>query len=137
MTSINLKGRYTPIAILGVVGFVTSFCAHIVAVNLPTYAEQVGVGLAMIGLLIAAYDLGYNPWQSGVLLSLVTASYLLVQPAAGWLADSYRPALTIQIGLGLAGATFLLIPFASGAALALLAILAGLGWGQYGQIRMH
>jgi MFS family permease len=42
--------------ILGFVGFVTSFGAHVVAVNLPTYAEQVGVGLAVIGLLIAAYD---------------------------------------------------------------------------------
>src|SRR5882724_4888630 len=44
-------------AILGFVGFVTSFGAHIVAVNLPVYARQVGVGVAMIGLLIAVYDL--------------------------------------------------------------------------------
>ena len=43
--------------ILGFVGFVTSFGAHIVAVNLPTYAEQVGAGVAVIGLLIAVYDL--------------------------------------------------------------------------------
>ena len=42
--------------ILGFVGFVTSFGAHIVAVNLPVYAQQVGVGVAMIGILIAAYD---------------------------------------------------------------------------------
>jgi MFS family permease len=40
-----------------VLGFVTSFGAHIVAVNLPVYAEQVGVGAAVIGLLIAIYDL--------------------------------------------------------------------------------
>jgi hypothetical protein len=32
--------------ILGFVGSVTSFGAHIVAVNLPVYAEQVGVGLS-------------------------------------------------------------------------------------------
>src|SRR5882724_4526334 len=44
-------------ATLGFVGFVTSFGAHIVAVNLPVYARQVGVGVAMIGLLIAVYDL--------------------------------------------------------------------------------
>ena len=43
--------------ILGFVGFVTSFGAHIVAVNLPVYAKQVGVGVEMIGLLIAVYDL--------------------------------------------------------------------------------
>jgi MFS family permease len=41
---------------LGFVGFATSFGAHIVAVNLPIYAEQVGIGVAVIGVLIAAYD---------------------------------------------------------------------------------
>lgn len=33
--------------ILGFVGFVTSFGAHIVAVNLPVYAKQVGIGVAI------------------------------------------------------------------------------------------
>ncbi|HJQ40321.1 MAG TPA: MFS transporter [Thermoanaerobaculia bacterium] len=42
--------------ILGCVAFVTSFGAHVVAVNLPVYARQVGIGLAMIGALIAVYD---------------------------------------------------------------------------------
>jgi len=42
--------------ILGFLGFATSFGAHIVAVNLPFYAEKVGIGLTMIGLLIAVYD---------------------------------------------------------------------------------
>jgi len=42
--------------ILGFVGFVTSFGAHIVNVNLPIYAQQVGVGVAVIGLIIAVYD---------------------------------------------------------------------------------
>jgi MFS family permease len=50
------KARTIYAVILGFVGFVTSFGAHVVAVNLPVYAEQVGVGLAVIGLLIAAYD---------------------------------------------------------------------------------
>ncbi|PYU62359.1 MAG: hypothetical protein DMG56_11955 [Acidobacteria bacterium] len=49
--------RFVYAAILGFVGFVTSFGAHIVAVNLPVYARLVGVGVGMIGLLIAAYDL--------------------------------------------------------------------------------
>ncbi len=44
------------LVILGLVGFVTSFGAHAVAVNLPTYAGQVGVGAFAIGLLIAVYD---------------------------------------------------------------------------------
>ena len=49
--------RFVYAAILGFVGFVTSFGAHIVAVNLPVYARQVGVGVGTIGLLIAVYDL--------------------------------------------------------------------------------
>ncbi len=58
---------------LGFVGFITSFGAHIVAVNLPVYAERVGIGTAMIGLLIAAYDLaeivakpGFGALRTGV-----------------------------------------------------------------------
>lgn len=43
-------------AVLGFVGFVTSFGAHVVAVNLPSYARKVGAGLAVIGVLIAIYD---------------------------------------------------------------------------------
>jgi MFS transporter, ACDE family, multidrug resistance protein len=43
--------------ILAVCGFVTSFGAHIVATNLLWYAEMVGVGAFMIGLLIGVYDL--------------------------------------------------------------------------------
>src|SRR5437773_10798438 len=42
--------------VLGFVAFVTSFGAHVVTVNLPVYAREMGVGLAMIGILIAAYD---------------------------------------------------------------------------------
>ena len=51
-----MKPSLVVAAILGFIGFVTSFGAHIVAVNLPTYAKEVGIGLAMIGVLIAAYD---------------------------------------------------------------------------------
>ncbi len=42
--------------VFGFVGFITSFGAHIVAVNLPFYAEKVGIGLTMIGVLIAVYN---------------------------------------------------------------------------------
>lgn len=48
-------GRFV-LFILGVVAFVTSFGAHVVAVNLPVYVKQVGFGVAMIGVLIAVYD---------------------------------------------------------------------------------
>ena len=44
------------LAVLGFAAFVTSFGAHVVAVNLLVYAKQVGVGTLFIGLLIAIYD---------------------------------------------------------------------------------
>ena len=49
-------GAYWYLAILALSGFVTSFGAHIVATNLPSYAATVGAGAFMIGLLIATYD---------------------------------------------------------------------------------
>ena len=48
--------RHLYLGILALSGFVTSFGAHVVAVNLPDYAEKVGLGALMIGLLIAVYD---------------------------------------------------------------------------------
>ena len=70
-------------AILGFVGFVTSFGAHIVAVNLPFYAERVGIGLAMIGLLIAAYDF----------------AEIISKPIFGALADRQGMKRTMLIGI--------------------------------------
>lgn len=71
-------------AILGFVGFVTSFGAHIVAVNLPFYAEHVGIGLAMIGLLIAAYDF----------------AEIVSKPIFGALADRQGMKRTMILGIG-------------------------------------
>jgi MFS family permease len=71
--------------ILGFVGFVTSFGAHIVAVNLPEYAKEVGVGVAMIGLLIAAYDL----------------AEIIAKPVFGSLADRQGMKRTLLIGIGI------------------------------------
>ncbi len=71
--------------ILGFVGFVTSFGAHIVAVNLPEYAKEVGVGVAMIGLLIAAYDL----------------AEIIAKPVFGSLADRQGMKQTLLIGIGI------------------------------------
>ncbi len=59
------------IVVLGFVGFVTSFGAHVVAVNLPVYAKQVGVGVALIGVLIAVYDF----------------AEIFAKPVFGWIAD--------------------------------------------------
>jgi DHA1 family tetracycline resistance protein-like MFS transporter len=77
--------KFWPIVILGFVGFVTSFGAHIVAVNLPVYAEQVGVGVAMIGLLISAYDL----------------AEIVAKPLFGAVADRRGMKQTMLAGIGL------------------------------------
>ena len=77
-------GRYGYLFILALCGFVTSFGAHIVATNLPAYAESIGVGALMIGLLIAVYDF----------------AELFAKPLAGFIADRSGMKLTLLAGLG-------------------------------------
>jgi MFS family permease len=83
--------------ILGFVGFVTSFGAHIVAVNLPEYAKEVGIGVAMIGLLIAAYDF----------------AEIIAKPIFGSIADKQGMKRTLLIGISVfiaASLLYLAIP---------------------------
>lgn len=83
--------------ILGLVGFVTSFGAHIVAVNLPAYAKDVGVGVAMIGILIAAYDF----------------AEIIAKPIFGSLSDRQGMKKTLLTGIGvfiLASLLYLVVP---------------------------
>ena len=83
--------------ILGFVGFVTSFGAHIVAVNLPEYAKEVGVGVAMIGLLIAAYDF----------------AEIIAKPIFGSISDKQGMKRTLLIGIGvfiMASLLYLAVP---------------------------
>jgi MFS transporter, ACDE family, multidrug resistance protein len=85
------------IVILGFVAFVTSFGAHIVAVNLPVYAKQVGAGLALIGVLIAIYDF----------------AEIFAKPVFGWIADRRGLKATMQVGIAffsLASVAYLLVP---------------------------
>ena len=82
---------------LGFVGFVTSFGAHVVAVNLPAYAETVGVGVAVIGLLIAVYDF----------------AEVLAKPVFGALADRRGMKETMLAGIAvftLASLLYLVLP---------------------------
>lgn len=72
------------LVILGLVGFVTSFGAHSVAVNLPSYAAQVGVGTFAIGVLIAVYDF----------------AEVIAKPLFGYLADKRGQVVTMWAGLG-------------------------------------
>lgn len=77
--------RYGYLLILATCGLVTSFGAHIVATNLPSYAEKVGVGALVIGLLIAVYDF----------------AELFAKPAAGFIADRRGMKLTLLAGIAL------------------------------------
>lgn len=77
--------RYGYLLILATCGFVTSFGAHIVATNLPSYAEKVGVGALVIGLLIAVYDF----------------AELFAKPTAGFIADRRGMKLTLLAGIAL------------------------------------
>jgi MFS family permease len=97
--------------ILALCGFVTSFGAHIVATNLPSYAEKVGAGAFMIGLVIAVYDF----------------AELFAKPAAGFVADRSGMKRTLLVGLAvfIAGSmSFLVLP---GSLLLLTRFLQGLG----------
>jgi MFS family permease len=71
------------LGVLALSGFVTSFGAHIVATNLPAYAETVGAGALMIGLLIAVYDF----------------AELFAKPAAGFIGDRHGMKRMLLIGL--------------------------------------
>ena len=106
-----MKPRLWMAFVLGFVGFVTSFGAHIVAVNLPEYAKEVGVGFAMIGLLIAAYDL----------------AEIVAKPVFGALADRQGMKRTMLIGIILFIVASLLYPFISPKLLLLVRFLQGVG----------
>lgn len=79
------SSRYGYLLVLAFTGFVTAFGAHVVATNLPPYAEMIGVGAFMIGLLIAIYDL----------------AELFAKPMAGFVADRRGTKLTLLAGIGI------------------------------------
>jgi MFS family permease len=79
------RSHYWYLIILALCGFVTSFGAHIVATNLPAYAETVSVGALMIGMLIGVYDF----------------AELFAKPVAGFIADRRGMKLTLIVGLAI------------------------------------
>ena len=94
-----------------------------------TVVNMFFVGILFGFLPVRVYALGYGPLINGVILTAVSASYLLIQPLAGAIADRVSPALTIRVGLFLAGACVILTPFVTGWLLFVVAILAGIGVG--------
>ncbi|MEO7684783.1 MAG: MFS transporter [Gemmatimonadaceae bacterium] len=105
------QGRTRYLIILSLAGFVTSFGAHIVATNLPSYAELVGAGAFMIGLLIAVYDF----------------AELFAKPFAGYTADRRGMKLTLMVGLVVFIVGSLLFLVISPRLLLLVRFIQGLG----------
>lgn len=100
---------------------------------LPVYGVIV-VNMFLVGILfgflpVYLHSIGYTPLQSGVTVSISTASYLLVQPLAGHLADKVAIRTTVLIGLLVAAIAIVATTFATGAALIVILILAGIGVG--------
>lgn len=102
---------YWHLFILALCGFVTSFGAHIVATNLPPYAEAIGAGALVIGLLIAVYDF----------------AELFAKPLAGLIADRSGMKLTLLAGLAIFIAGSLLFLFVDPKLLLLVRFIQGLG----------
>ena len=94
-----------------------------------TVVNMFFVGIIFGFLPVRVHDLGYDPLATGIMVSLASLSYLLVQPVAGMLADRTDVANTVRLGLLLAGAGIIVIPFVSGIPLAIVAVVAGLGVG--------
>ncbi len=99
----------------------------------PWYAVTV-VNMFFVGILfgflpVRVHALGYPPLITGAILTSATASYLLIQPVAGALADRVDPSWTIRVGLGLAALSIILTPFVRGMPLVAVSILAGFGVG--------
>lgn len=100
---------------------------------LPIYAVIV-INMFMVGILfgflpVYLYGIGYTPVQSGSVVSVVTLSYLLVQPLAGYLADKIEIRITVFIGLLIAALAIVVTTFTSGIMLIVIVILAGVGIG--------
>src|SRR5262249_32152253 len=62
-------------------------------------------------LPVRVYALQYSPIQTGLILSLVALSYLLIQPVAGYLADKTDVTTTIRVGLILSAISIIAAPF--------------------------
>src|SRR6266404_4820216 len=102
---------YRHLFILALAGFVTSFGAHIVATNLPSYARTAHVGAFMIGLLIGVYDF----------------AELFAKPMAGFIADRRGMKLTLLAGLAIFSFGSLLFLIIDPGWLLLVRFVQGLG----------
>lgn len=99
----------------------------------PIYGVIV-INMFLVGVLfgflpVYLRGLGYSTADAGVVLSLTTAAYLLVQPVAGVLADRYNIRTTVIVGLLLAASATAVTTFVHGMPLMLVVVAAGAGVG--------
>lgn len=87
------------------------------------------VGILFGFLPVRIHDLGYDAFHTGLLVSVTTISYLLIQPVAGWLADKFNPVFTLRIGMLISCLATAAIPFVTGVPLIIVCIFAGIGIG--------
>lgn len=97
--------------ILSLAGFVTSFGAHIIAVNLPVYASEVGTGFFGIALLIAVFDL----------------AEVIAKPVFGFIADRKGMKITMVSGLVVFSLSSLLYLVLDPGLLIVVRLLQGMG----------
>jgi len=100
---------------------------------LPVYGV-IFTNMFLVGILfgflpVYLHSIGYTAVQSGSLLSVATASYLLVQPIAGHLADRFEIRMTLIAGLLVAALATIMTTFTSSVALVAVVIMAGIGIG--------
>lgn len=104
-------GQHLLLVVLSLTGFVTSFGAYIVAANLPSYSQETGAGLIVIGILIALYDV----------------AEILVKPLGALLSKKLGEWFVLRIGLmffSLASGLYLIL---SPQGLILVRLLQGAG----------
>jgi MFS transporter, ACDE family, multidrug resistance protein len=80
-------------------------------------------------LPVYVHALGYKGVHSGLILSVVALSYLLIQPVAGKRADIMDGEATVRVGLLLSAFGIMMTPFLTGPALLIVAALSGAGIG--------
>lgn len=87
------------------------------------------VGILFGFLPVRLHNLGYDPFNTGLLMAVTTLSYLIVQPVAGWLADNYDQVRILRLSMFLSVISTAAIPFVSGALLIITCVGAGIGIG--------
>jgi MFS transporter, ACDE family, multidrug resistance protein len=96
---------------------------------LVTVLNMFLVGILFGFLPVRVHDLRYGTVATGVVLTAATASYLLVQPIAGMLADRIRPERTIYAGLAVAATAVISLGILRDVPLLFATVAAGVGIG--------